>query len=106
MVLRCAPISDEERKDLNLQAGKLIQSVGIKMPLKDGFYDKLRKKYGYVGYANVYLQKCWDQSELRNKADSTIYKQLLEIDAKLGTTQTERLFECVSNSLRIDLIKV
>ena len=67
--------------------------------------DKVRE-LGYVGYADFYLQKCSNKSELRNKADVKIYKQLLEIDAKLGTTQSEQLFECVFHSLRIDLIKV
>ena len=57
-------------------------------------YDALRK-VGYVGYAHSYLQECWNKSELKNKADVTIYKQLLEIDAKLGTTQSEQLFKCV-----------
>ena len=68
-------------------------------------HDKLRE-LGYVGYAEYYLQESWDETELTNKADVTIYKQLLEIDSKLGTTQTEQLFECVFSSLRIDLIKV
>ena len=68
-------------------------------------HDELRKD-GYVGYADYYLRKCWDESELKNKADVTIYKQLLEIDAKLGTTQTEQLFKCVFQSLRMNLIKV
>ena len=67
--------------------------------------DELRE-LGYVGYAHYYLRKCWDESELKNKADVTIYKQLLEIDAKLGTTQSEQLFECVFHSLRTELIKV
>ena len=67
--------------------------------------DKLRED-DFVGYAEYYLQESWDETELTNKADVTIYKQLLEIDAKLGTTQTEQLFECVSNTLRMDLIKV
>ena len=65
--------------------------------------DRLRE---LVGYADYYLVRCWDESELKNKADVTIYKQLLEIDSKLGTTQSEQLFECVFYSLRIDLIKV
>ena len=73
--------------------------------MEDGFYDVLQEN-GYVGYASYYLKECWDESELENKADVTIYKQLLEIDAKLGTTQSEQLFECVFHSLRIDLIKV
>ena len=68
-------------------------------------HDKLRE-LSFVGYAHYYLKKCWDESELKNKADVAVYKQLLEIDAKLGTTQSEQLFECVFYSLRIDLIKV
>ena len=66
---------------------------------------ELREK-NFVGYANCYLKNCWNESELKNKADVAIYKQLLEIDARLGTTQSEQLFKCVSNSLRINLIKV
>ena len=75
------------------------------MDVKDGEYDELRE-LGYVGYANYYLKACWDESELKNKAKVTIYKQLLEIDSKMGTTQSEQLFECVYNSLQMDLIKV
>ena len=67
--------------------------------------DELRE-LGYVGYANHYLRECWDESELKNKADVTIYKQLLEIDAKLGTTQSEQLWWCVHYSPRKDLIEV
>ena len=76
------------------------------MDVKDGEYGELRGELGYAGYAHYYLKNCWDKSKLKNKADNTIYKQLLEIDAKLGTTQSEQLFQCVFNSLRIDLIKV
>ena len=68
-------------------------------------HDKLRED-DFVGYAHYYLQKCWDKSELKNKADVKIYKQLLEIDSKLGTTQSEQLFRCVFHSFRMDLIKV
>ena len=100
-------MSDKERNELNLKAGRLIKSLGIDMIVRDGIYDVLRdEKHKYVGYAEYYLFKCWDKSELKNKADVIIYKQLLEIDSKLGTKQTEQLFKCVFNSLRIDLIKV
>ena len=61
------------------------------------------KELGYVGYAHYYLKKCWDESELINEAEVTVYKQFLEIDAKLGTTQSEQLFGCVFSSLRMDL---
>ena len=99
-------MSDKERKELNLKAGRLIQSLGINMIVEDGFYDVLREKHGFVGYAHYYLQKCRNESELKNKADVSIYKQLLEIDSKLGTTQTEQLFQCVRFSPRKDLIEV
>ena len=98
-------MSDDERKELNLKAGRLIKSQGISFPVNENLFDVLREK-GFVGYAHYYLQDCWDKSELKNKADVTIYKQLLEIDAKLGTTQSEQLLECVFYSLRMDLIKV
>ena len=98
-------MSDEERKELNLKAERLIQSRGINMHVEDGEYDELRK-YGFVGYAHYYLHECWNESELKNKADLTIYKQRIEIDSKLGTTQSEQLFWCVFNSLRMDIIKV
>ena len=99
--LRGAPISDKERKELNLPAERLFEYCGI------AFFDyDVLREYGYVGYALYYLTKCWDESELKNKADVAVYKQLLEIDEKLGTTQSEQLFGCVFSSLRMDLIKV
>ena len=100
-MLRGAPIRDEERNELNLEARKLFESHGI-----DIFdYDKLRE-IGSVGYVQYYLFTCWDKSELKNNADVAIYMQLLEIDAKLGTSQTEQLFWCLTYSPRMDLIKV
>ena len=93
-MLRGAPISDEEMKESNLKAEKIIDSLGITIRVTGNEFDVLRK-VGYVGYADYYLKNCWDESEFKNKADVTIYKQLLEIDAKLGTTQTEQLFWCV-----------
>ena len=106
-MLRGAPISDEERKELNLQAEKIIDSLGgITIWVTGNEFDVLREKHNYVGYAHYYLQACWDESELINKADVAIYKQLLEIDAKLGTTQSEQLRWCLGYSPRKDLIEV
>ena len=106
-MLRGAPISDEERKELNLKAGRLIRSLGISIAVTENNFDVLRdEKHRFVGYAHYYLKYCWNEFELKNKADVTIYKQLLEIDSKLGTTQSEQLFWCVFYSLRVDLIKV
>ena len=67
--------------------------------------DKLRE-LNYVGYSQYYLQQCWNKSELKNKADVAVYKQLLAIDAKLGTTQSEQLRWCLAYSPRKDLIEV
>ena len=102
-MLRGAPISDEERNELNMKAKKLFENHGIDMIFDD--YDEIREDGG-VGYAHFYLDECWNESELKNKADVTIYKQLLEIDAKLGTTQTEQLYWCLRYSPRKDLIEV
>ena len=62
--------------------------------------------HGYVGYADYYLSECWDESELKNKADVAVYKQLIEIDSKLGTTRSEQLRWCLSYSPRKELIEV
>ena len=100
-MLRGAPISDEERKELNMRAGRLFESLGIYM-LE---YDKIRKSGG-VGYGHYYLAKCWNKTELKNEADVAIYNKLLEIDSKLGTTQSEQLLWCLAYSPRKDLIEV
>ena len=89
-----------------MKAGRFIKSLGISIPITENLFDVLREIHGYVGYAHYYLQGCWDKSKLENKADVSIYKQLLEIDSILGTTQSEQLSWCVFNSVRMDLIKV
>ena len=100
-------MSDNERKELNLKAGRLIKSLGISIAVTENEFDVLRdEEHGFVGYADYYLQKCWDESELKNKAYVSIYKQLIEIDSKLGTTQSEQLRWCLGYSPRKDLIEV
>ena len=97
-------MSDKKRKKLNLKAGRLIESVGISFVVTENGLNN--KKLDVVGYADYYLMRCRDETELKNKADVIVYKKLLNIDSKLGTTQSEQLFECVFHSLRMDLIKV
>ena len=99
-------VSNEERKKLNLEAGRLIKSLGLSICEGETTYDMLREEYGYVGYANYYVMSCWDEQELTNKAHVTIYKTFLEIDTKLGTTSTEQLFELVFGAVRLDLVMV
>ena len=106
MIYRGAPLSETQRKELNLEACRLIRSLGISIAVAESNFDVLREEKGFVGFAHYYLYKCYDESEMKNKADISIYKQLLEIDLQLGTTQTEQLFECVFKSVRMDLIKV
>jgi len=69
-------------------------------------YDELREE-DFVGYAHYYLEEeCWDETEFIYKADVAVYKQLLEIDSKLGTTQSEQLLGCLCYSPQKDLIEV
>ena len=105
LIFRGASISDAHRRELNLKACELIESQDIFINVTDTEFDELRES-NFAGFTHYYLQECYDESELKNKADIRIYKQLLEIDSQLGTTQTEQLFECVLLSVRIDLIKV
>ena len=98
-------MSNAERKELHLKAGRLIQSQGFSINVTEKQFNVLREK-GWVGYAHYYLENRYDESQLENKTDITIFKQLLEIDSKLGTTQTEQLFWCVFWTVRMDLIKV
>ena len=99
-------MSDDERKELNLKAGRLINSLGIPLSVSENGHVVLREKLGHFGYADYYLQESYDESAFRNKAEIEIYKEFLQIDGKLGTTQTEKLFGCVYYSGRMDLIKV
>ena len=68
-------------------------------------YEKLRKT-SFVGFVDVYLYRCDEESKTENIADVQLYKKLVELDTRLGTTATEQLFKCVFYSLRFDIIKV
>ena len=101
------PASNEKRRKLNLEARRLIESLGLSIGQGETTYDMLRaEEYGFVGYAHYYVNKCWDEQELTSKADATIYRKFLEIDTKLGTTSTEQLFYLVFCAVRLDLVKV
>ena len=64
-----------------------------------------RKGY-WPGFASFYIAMSWDETDLINKAEINIYKELLLIDEKLGSKMTEQLFHCVKYSCRKDLFKV
>ena len=94
-------MNDPERTLLCWKATRLIIKNGI-VDIGYGDCDSLRER-GFAGFAQFYLNKC---SKSMKTADATFYKQLLEIDAKLGLTQTEQLSACVSITLRIELLEV
>ena len=103
-------MSDDDRRELNLKAGRLIKNQGISIYITENEYEELRA-VGFVGYAEYYLRESYDESELRNTAVVEIYEELLGIDSKLGTTtettiETEQLFAYVAQSVRMDLFKV
>ena len=103
-----------ERTLLCWQAARLIEKNDSDMSyLRYGssygsdyrYCDKIQE-LSLAGFASYYLEKCWDSVLVMNTADLMVYKQLLEIDAKLGITQSEQLFACLSETFRIDLIEV
>ena len=38
--------------------------------------------------------------------DIKVYKKLIELDTKLGTTVSEQLYGCLNRTTRLDIIKV
>ena len=99
-------MSGTERKELNSIAGTLLTSLGIQITVTENEYDVIRGQM-FVGYAEYYLKNItYNESDLGNNVEIEIYKELLEIDSQLGTTQTEQLFKCVFYSVQMDLIRV
>ena len=103
-MLRGAPLTEKEKNNLNIRGQDILRKTVVRYRGSD--YDKLRKKLGWAGFANYYIDQCWDKTELVNRADINIYKELITIDEKLGTKMTEQLFWCVFYSNRMDLFKV
>ena len=97
-------MSEEEKMRLNKLGGNILREAGL--DFEDGRnYDSLRKQR-FVGYANLYLFKCWNDSKKKNEAEESIYRQLIDIDSKLGTEASEQLYWCITNTTRWDIIKV
>ena len=66
-------------------------------------YDFLREE-NWVGFAEVYLDRCNKESDV--EADILVYKKLVKLDERLGTTPSEQLFGCLHKTTRLDIIKV
>ena len=80
---------------------KLFQSIDFGQVTEN----VVRKKNG-VGFANVYLARCKEQSISDDEIDIQVYTKLVELDSRLDTTAAEQLFYCVKVTQRWDLIKV
>ena len=101
-MLRGAPLTEKEKKELNIRGRDILRKTGIWCC--DDAYDILRHEF--AGFASYYVRASYNDTELVNKADINIYKELILIDEKLGTKMTEQLFWCVQCSYRKDLFKV
>ena len=52
------------------------------------------------------MYRCNKESESNEVIDINIYKKLIELDMKLGTTASEQLFKCLKFTTRLDIIRV
>ena len=65
-------------------------------------YDQA-KKNGFVGFAHIYLQT---NKKENIQPDADVYKKLVDIDSKLGTTNSFQLYWCLAFTTRPDIIKI
>ena len=102
-------MSEEEKKRLNQLGQSILKENGFDLEEHQD-YDWIKnesiKNETIEGYAEYYLLKCWNESEMNNEADATIYRQLVDIDSKLGSNASLQLWGCLSHTTRWDLIKV
>ena len=55
-------------------------------------YESLRGD-GLVGFTQVYLKQCYEESKSDDEIDKEVYNKIFELDTRLGTTASEQLFE-------------
>ena len=58
------------------------------------------------GFAEVYLERCEEESKPNDGNDKEVYAKLVELDTRLGMPASEQLFWCVFYTLNLDIIKV
>ena len=68
-------------------------------------YEEIRK-IGFFGFANLYLNQCKAKSKSDDEIDVQVYKKLVELDSKLGTTASKQLDRCLFFTTRSDFIQV
>ena len=69
-------------------------------------FDENTKKNGFIGFAEVYLWRCNEESKSNDEIDIDVYKMLVELDTKLGVTTSEQLYKCLFHTSRLDIIEV
>ena len=83
----------------------IIETIDFEQVDQYGEYERMRRN-GWVGFAEVYLDRCKKESESEEKIDSQVYTKLVELDNRLGTTASEQLFACLDHTIRWNIIKV
>ena len=115
-------MSKEEEKELNQRAGRILREAGLVVEEWNGMemdYNLITKKginyrygidgygaYNITGYADYYLVECWNETKLINEANVSVYRQLVDIDTKLGTSTSSQLSCCLNRTTRRDIIEV
>ena len=69
-------------------------------------YDWIVEETDDYGYAEYYLDKCWNDSKMINEADATVYQRLVDIDSTLGTELSDQLYWCLFQTTRWEIMKV
>ena len=67
---------------------------------------ELLRKHHWIGFAEVYLDRCFKETATCDNVDIEVYTNLTVLDAALGTTASEQLFGCLKRTTRMDIIKV
>ena len=104
-------MSKEGEKQLNLRAGRILREAGLVFEeWKD--YNWITKGVDHrdgiddEGYADYYLAQYWNEIKMINEADASVYRQLVDIDSKLGTRLSMQLVCCLNWTTRWDIIEV
>ena len=83
----------------------IVKIIDFEQVAQYGAYERMRK-YGWVGFAHIYLHRCKEESESEEKIDSHVYDKLIKLDTRLGTTASEQLVTCLGHTIRWNIIKV
>ena len=98
-------IDDTLIKNLNDDGGTILREAGQDFEEWKDYYWILEEA-GDIGYADYYLEKCENDSKMKNKADATVFQKLVDIDSTLGTKLSDQLGRCLRWTTRWDIIKV